>query len=207
MSSNRDDSQEGSRTIDLVAAARRGSGSAIEQLTERCLPRVRQIVSLRLGWRLQQFAELDDVVQEVMIRVITGIGRFESRSDGAFQNWLARCVENEIRDQAKRLGRQKRGVGKVRRFGDCASSILHSSIFAVAEPTPSEYALADETAAKLEECLLAMPEYQREVVILRAVCGMSPSEVAEELDIANEHLVSVAYSRVLQKLKREIGLA
>src|SRR5262245_12995939 len=88
-------------TILLVRAAQRGDAEALEALFTRYLPRVRQIVALRLGWRLRQLLEVDDIVQEVLLDAFQGLGQFEPRSEGSFRNWLARTVEREIVDTSR----------------------------------------------------------------------------------------------------------
>ena len=196
-----DRDREFGTTVRLVKAARGGDRRALGDLFSRYLPRVRQIVALRMGWRLQQITDIEDMVQQVLMRLLEGLDRFEARSEGAFRNWLARCVECEIVDHARHHGRKKRGGGQVRRLADFDTSVLSSSIFADHQPSPSELAQAGELAERIEEALLGMPEHQRELIILRAVCGMSFSEVAEEMRISREGTVRVGFSRAMKKLK------
>ena len=56
-------------TLELVGAAQKGDRSALEALFERYLPRVRQIVALRMGRRLNQVVEFDDIAQDVLLKV------------------------------------------------------------------------------------------------------------------------------------------
>ena len=193
-------------TIELVLAAQKGDAAALNTLFSRYLPHVTQIVALRMGRRLGQMVEVEDVVQEVLLDVLRSLGRFEPRSEGSFRNWLARCVEREVVDIQRTATRQKRGGGAVRRFGDLSQSILHSSIFGRDLTAPSAHVRAQELAERLEDALLEMPEYQRELIILRAVCGMSHAEIAAELGISEEGAVRVAYSRALRKLEERISV-
>jgi hypothetical protein len=110
-------------TLVLVGAAQKGDRNALESLFERYLPRVRRTAALRTGRRLNQFVEFDDIAQDALIKVFQGLDRFEQKFEGSFRNWLANCVQCEIADQARRAVAKKRGGGKVRRFGDCASAI------------------------------------------------------------------------------------
>jgi RNA polymerase sigma-70 factor (ECF subfamily) len=192
-------------TRSLIEASQAGDGAARERLFTRYLPRVRQAVALRMGRRLRQLAELDDVVQEVFIRVLEGLERFEHRSEGSFRNWLARCVQREVADHARSLGRKKRGAGMVRRFGDFESGVLASSIFEGSEPTPSDFAGATELAEKIEDALLSMPQHHREIIVLRAVLGMSYDEIAREIGVSRAGAVRVAYLRATRNLKDLMG--
>ena len=149
--------------------------------------------------------ELDDIVQEVLLKLLRGLERFDAKSEGSFRHWLARCAECEIVDRARHLDRKKRGGDQIRRFADCDSRLLHSSIFHGDDATPSELAQADELAERIEDELLTMSEHNREVIILRAVCGMSYAEVAEELGI-EQVSARVAFSRAIDKLKAAVGI-
>ena len=203
MHGNPDESFES--TNGLVRRAQKGDTRALEDLFSRYLPRVRQIVALRTGQKLRQMLELDDIVQEVLLKLLRGLERFEAKSEGSFRHWLARCAECEIVDRARHLDRKKRGGDRIRRFADCDSRLLRSSIFHDDDATPSELAQADELAERIEDELLAMSEHNREVIILRAVCGMSYSEVAEELGI-EQVSARVAFSRAIDKLKAAVGV-
>ena len=134
MPSDPQEPQDFDTTIHLVGAAQDGDRSAMERLFTRYLPRVRQIVALRMGRRLGRFMETDDIAQEALLKAFNGLDRFEHKSEGSFRNWLARCVECEIKDQVRKVDAKKRGAGKVYRFGDCSSDILVSSIFAGSGP-------------------------------------------------------------------------
>src|SRR5262245_13708602 len=140
-------------TLDLVHAAQAGNRSALEALFDRYLPRVRQIVAVRAGVRLKQLGELEDIVQESLVKVFQGLKRIQKDSQAAFRNWLARCVECEVVDHLRRLQAQKRGAGKLRRFADCDKGSLFSSVFAGREPTPSRLAMGREMEEKLEAAL------------------------------------------------------
>ena len=193
------------QTTCLVRSAKAGDRQALEDLFARYLPRVRQIVALRLGERQRRFIEAEDIVQEAFLKALQGLERFEHRSEGSFRNWLARCVECEIVDSVRRLKARKRGGGKVRLFGDFCTESLFSSVFAGREPTPSKVAEAREAEERIEEAILELPEHYREVIILRQLCEMSYAEVASLMGFVQEETARKACSRAIQKLKRALA--
>ncbi|MEM7231403.1 MAG: RNA polymerase sigma factor [Planctomycetota bacterium] len=192
------------KTVVLVAAIQSGDSNALEELFGRYLPRVRQTVALRLGRRLRDMVDIEDVVQESLVRALRGIDNFQHGSDGSFRNWLSRCVQSAIVDIARSETRKKRGEGKVRRFSDQDSSILHDSIFGGGGGSPSEHAVAGELVERLEEELLKLPEHERELVVMRSVCGMSFAEIAAEVGITSAATVRVAFHRVSKKLHQRV---
>jgi RNA polymerase sigma-70 factor (ECF subfamily) len=192
-------------TMHLVRAAQEGDARAREELFARYLPRVRQIVALRLGYKLRQLVEVDDVVQEALLRALEGLAGFAERSEGGFRHWLARCVEHEVVRQARRAGAEKRGGGRVRVFSDLETRLLHATAFAARDPTPSEHARAAELAERIETALLALPAHYRELIVLRQLCEMPYMEIARVLGFTEEVNARMAFSRARQKLRAAIG--
>lgn len=198
------DTSDLEKTIQLVRSAQGGDRAALEALFTRYLPRVERIVSLRLGWRLSQFADVEDIAQEVLLKAFQGLERFQEESEGSFIHWLSSCVECEIVDQSRKQSAQKRGQGKGCRFGDLGSQVMLSSILAGSSPSPSQVAQAQETEQAIESALLALPKHHREVIVLRQICGMSYEEVAKSLKLGREDTARKACSRALQALEAEL---
>ena len=188
-------------TVVLVRAAQSGDRQAVEQLFARYLPRVRQIVALRLGPRLRQVVDVEDVVQEALLRVFESMDDFAERSEGNFLNWVSRCVEHEIASQARKFRAQKRGGGKVVRFSDRPSKTAQgTSMFMGRGPTPSAIVQGQELEERILMVLLGMPKVYREALILRHLCAMSYSEVAKTLGFRSEATARKACSRAVSKL-------
>lgn len=192
------------QTLVLVTSAQKGDRKALDTLFGRYLPRVERIVTLRLGWKLSQFATVEDIAQEVLLKAFQGLERFEAESEGGFLNWLSRCVECEIVDQSRKRETQKRGGGTVRRFGDFGSVML-SSMFAGSSPTPSQIVIAKDTEQAIEAALVELPKHHREAIVLRHVCGMEYDEIAKTMGLGSEVTARKACSRALKVLKEKLG--
>ncbi|WKU44906.1 sigma-70 family RNA polymerase sigma factor [Streptomyces sp. VNUA116] len=80
-----------SQSVAVVEAARAGDTAAQDELVTAHLPLVYNIVGRALGGH----ADVDDVVQETMLRVINGLG--ELRDAAAFRSWLVAITMNQIR--------------------------------------------------------------------------------------------------------------
>ncbi|WP_436527587.1 sigma-70 family RNA polymerase sigma factor [Actinoplanes sp. HUAS TT8] len=76
-----------------VVAARAGDPVAIDRLVAGYLPLVYTIV----GRALEGHADVDDVVQETMIRVLRNLG--ELREPEAFRSWLVAITVRQVRDR------------------------------------------------------------------------------------------------------------
>jgi RNA polymerase sigma factor (sigma-70 family) len=76
-----------------VVAARRGDPRALDDLVARCLPLVYNIV----GRALHGHADVDDVVQETLLRVVRHLP--ELREPEAFRSWLVAIAVRQVRDR------------------------------------------------------------------------------------------------------------
>jgi RNA polymerase sigma factor (sigma-70 family) len=76
-----------------VVAARAGDPAAIDRLVAQYLPLVYTIV----GRALEGHADVDDVVQDVMLRVLRNLG--ELRDPEAFRSWLVAITVRQVRER------------------------------------------------------------------------------------------------------------
>jgi RNA polymerase sigma factor (sigma-70 family) len=82
--------------VAVVMAARAGDRQAAEQLVRDCLPLVYNIV----GRALNGHGDVDDVVQETMMRVLDGLPGLERPE--RFRSWLVAITVRQIRDRWRR---------------------------------------------------------------------------------------------------------
>ncbi|MEV3920877.1 sigma-70 family RNA polymerase sigma factor [Actinomadura coerulea] len=75
----------------LVAAAQAGDAAARERLVSACLPLVYNVV----GRALDGHADVDDVVQDTMLRMLNGLGGL--RDPSRFRSWLVAIAMNQVR--------------------------------------------------------------------------------------------------------------
>ncbi|MFF0018312.1 sigma-70 family RNA polymerase sigma factor [Streptomyces sp. NPDC005374] len=81
---------------DTIAAAQDGDRRALDELVEGWLPLVYNIV----GRALNGHADVDDVVQETMLRAVDHLGSL--RDPDSFRSWLVAIAMRQIRDRARR---------------------------------------------------------------------------------------------------------
>ncbi len=79
--------------IATVVAARAGDAAAVDRLVAGYLPLVYTIV----GRALDGHADVDDVVQDVMVRVLRNLG--DLRDPGAFRSWLVAITVRQVRER------------------------------------------------------------------------------------------------------------
>jgi RNA polymerase sigma-70 factor, ECF subfamily len=176
----------------LVEALRRGEEAAFVALVQRYGPLMHRIA---IGYvRTQAVAE--EVVQETWMGVLRGIDRFEGRS--SLKTWLFRILVNRARTRG---AREHRSLPLSALDAPGRDESVDPAAFLDAshpawggwwasypcswEGIPDERVLARETLGVARDALEALPERQREVVVLRDVVGMEPEEVCQALGISD----------------------
>jgi RNA polymerase sigma factor (sigma-70 family) len=81
---------------DTIGAAQAGDRQALDDLVAGWLPLVYNIV----GRALNGHADVDDVVQETMLRAVDNLGSL--RDPDSFRSWLVAIAMRQIRDRARR---------------------------------------------------------------------------------------------------------
>ncbi|GEC06448.1 hypothetical protein SSP24_41030 [Streptomyces spinoverrucosus] len=87
---------DGRQWRSTIAAAQAGDRRALDDLVEGWLPLVYNIV----GRALNGHADVDDVVQETMLRAVGNLGSL--RDPDSFRSWLVAIAMRQIRDRARR---------------------------------------------------------------------------------------------------------
>src|ERR1700679_2427700 len=86
--------------VATVVAAQRGDRRALDVLAAAYLPLVYNVV----GRAMNGHPDVDDVVQETMLRAVRGLG--ELRDPAAFRSWLVAIAIRQVRDSYRdRLAR------------------------------------------------------------------------------------------------------
>jgi RNA polymerase sigma-70 factor, ECF subfamily len=138
--------------------------------------------ALRLAYSyLGDWEEARDAVQEAFLRVHRRAGQF--RGDAELGTWFYRILSNHCKDCLRRR--------KVRSWlpfwrGAAEGTDERSAVEATPDPRPDPSRLAEERAFRraLEQAIRALPRRQREVFRLKALGGLSLSQVASTLGLS-----------------------
>jgi RNA polymerase sigma-70 factor (ECF subfamily) len=172
------------KTQSLVALAKEGNESALNQLCSVYGERVRRIVRLRLDQKLRPKLDSVDVVQDALILAMGGLKDFTYKNEGDFLRWLSTIAENKLRDILDKFHTEKRDVHKEIPFKKEGRSTEGGSIGAagpIRTTTPSVIVSKKEALDKLEQSLDNLkPEY-KQVILLKKIEGLSHTEIAERL--------------------------
>jgi RNA polymerase sigma-70 factor (ECF subfamily) len=173
----------------LVERARRGDREAFDELARRNRTSLLSFIRTRLGPRVREETEAEDVLQETHLKAIKSIGDFEWRGDRSFFKWLATIAEYVIRG----FGRSKK-----------QHPVVLDNDPVCSDPSPSRMARREERFDRLESALGSLTGDNRKVVELARIKGLPIVEVARRMDRspgAIRHLLI----RALHKLRDSFG--
>jgi RNA polymerase sigma-70 factor (ECF subfamily) len=166
----------------LLQRVQTGDKEALNELYDRYVMRVLAAVRARLGAELRGKLESWDVVQDALLASLKNVQSFNQTSEGAFLNWLAKVVENRIRDQLDYFHAEKRDHRLERPLAG-ARSVESSAPLDIPEkrsgPTPSQALLLSEDLARLETAMDQLPEESRELIVAVKIEGRSYHEIAQ----------------------------
>lgn len=158
----------------LLVMYANGDADAARALTLRLAPRVLAYASRVLGDR----AEAEDVAQEALMRLWRLAPEWR-QGEAMVTTWLYRVVTNLATDRLR--ARQRRRTDPLQDGAEPASN-APSALAALIE--------ADRMAA-LQSGLDALPDRQRQAVILRHIDGLANPQIAEVMDIGVEAVESL----------------
>ncbi|WNM30553.1 sigma-70 family RNA polymerase sigma factor [Streptomyces sp. Li-HN-5-11] len=97
-----------------IAAAQAGDRQALDELVGGWLPLVYNVV----GRALNGHADVDDVVQETMLRAVDNLGSL--RDPDSFRSWLMAIAMRQVRDRARRRSADRLDEGAAHDTADFA---------------------------------------------------------------------------------------
>jgi RNA polymerase sigma-70 factor, ECF subfamily len=189
----RDDSQADS-TLHVLQRAQSGDQTAARELIERALPPVRRWAHGRLPRQARSAADTEDVVQDVFLRTLRRIRRFQHRTVGGLQAYLRRAVINRVRDLIR--ASKRHGV--------------HVDLEAAPpvrdwQPSPLEAAIMKQQLDRFLEALARLRPADRQVIVWRIELGYTADEIAIKLG-KSKGAAGMTVSRALARLAAELNL-
>lgn len=173
-----DDDAEDVRLMLLVGG---GDPAAFEQLIERHQALVAGTIARMLGSN----SEVEDIAQQVFIRVWKSAGRYVPRAK--FTTWLLKITRNLVFNEMRR---SKRHASVPLQIETQAEEMPLKD---EAGQAPDASLLESELQGAIERAITALPESQRMALILRRYEELSYEEIAEVLDLSVPAVKSVLF--------------
>ena len=175
----------------LLKKAAAGSADAFEQLVLKYQTAVYNLC-LRMTGDPEDAA---DMTQESFLKAWRSLESFQGNS--AFSTWLYRLASNTCLDHLRSVKRRPQ-LSLVMEDEDGETQELD-----VADPTPSpeEQVITLEEHSQLNQALQVLDEEQRQILILRAVNGLSYAEIGRVMNL-KEGTVKSRLARAREQLRK-----
>jgi RNA polymerase sigma-70 factor, ECF subfamily len=188
--------------VHYVTLCQRGDVDAFRILVERHQKKMLNVAYRMIG----EYEEACEVVQEAFLSAYRAIGKF--RGDALFSTWLTGITMNHARNHLRQL-RIRRSREKTL-LNDPVETDSGAAGYEVPsrEPSPIERLEREETQARIQACIDALEEEQREVLVLRDIQGFSYDEIQGMLVIPEGTIKSRLFrarEAVKNCLKKVIG--
>lgn len=159
---------------DLLGRYARGDALAARVLAGRLVPRALRYAARLLGDR----TEAEDVAQEAMLR-LWRIAPDWRAGEAQVSTWLYRVVTNLCIDRRRAQGRR--------------GAVALDEVADPPDTAPGAFAalIAADRMAALSQALAALPERQRQAVVLRHIEGLSNGEIGQVMDLGVEAVESL----------------
>jgi RNA polymerase sigma-70 factor (ECF subfamily) len=154
---------------ELVEACQAGEASAFDLLVARWEDKIRGAAYRFLGSE----EEARDVAQEAFLKAYRALGGF--KRDARFSSWLYQIATNLCRDRLRR--RRTRAAVSLEELEETGPVIVET------RPGAHELLQQLDLARAVRRAVHALPDEQREVVILKEYQGLTFLEIAQSLDL------------------------
>ena len=177
--------------------------SALAELLEQHLDRLRAFMRAAVGPRLLQYEDHEDLVQSVCREILDHADRFQHPGPRAFRRWLFSEARRKVLSRHRHGQAQRRDAQRVE-LGEDPEALEHLLASYRSFTSPSQRAALSEQVALVESALENLPEDQRTVVLLAHLGQWSRREIAEELG-RSEGAVRMLLHRAIAALAVELA--
>lgn len=188
------DDQLSDSTLHVLNRAKNGDEAAARVLIERSLPPIRRWAHGRLPRQARSDADTEDVIQDVFLRTLRRIRRFQHRTVGGLQAYLRTAVVNRVRDIVRATRRRGTPV-------DIDIEPIRDW-----KPSPLESAIMRQRLDRFLDALSRLRPADRQVVVWRIELGYTADEIAVKLG-KSKGAAAMTVSRALTRLASELDVS
>lgn len=190
------DSQE------LLARARDGEPSAIDEMLARYRTRLKRMVVYRMDSRIATRFDPSDVVQDTLVLAAKNFDQFREKQNVPFYPWLRKIAVNRLIDihrqhlqfEKRSMMRESYAIGELSESGRVQLARKLVSGYS----SPSERLASRERSEKIRSAMQRLKKMDREVLAMRFLEGLTTDEAAHILDIT----ANTFAQRLVRALKR-----
>jgi RNA polymerase sigma-70 factor (ECF subfamily) len=172
---------------------------------ERFRDYLRLLARLQLDARLQGKLDPSDLVQQTLLKAHQARAQFRGRTAAEQAGWLRQILARTLANAVRDLARAKRDVTLERSLETSLenSSARLEAWLVAGDASPSQQAERNEQLLRLAQRMAALPDAQREVLLLRHCQGWSLADISRHLGRTRAAVASLL-RRGLQQLRGQL---
>lgn len=191
--------------LHLIERARQGDRAAFDQLALSHDSSLRALIHILLGEGLRGRVEVDDLLQETLLRAFRSLGSFQGGTHDALRNWLASVAHHAVLDGARRLSASKQDYRRevplpAELTSDSSRVRSPAPELSAPDASPSRVLRRKERLERLLGALDSLEPDHRRVVLLTRIEGLAVKDVAQRMG-RSEKAVSMLLLRALLALR------
>lgn len=176
-----------------------------DKTLERFRKYLKLLANSQLDSLLARQIDASDIVQQTMLNATANLQQFRGQSEADFLSWLQQILANNLIDALRYHGRMKRDVARNKSLDESVfNSFRRVEALAQSCSTPSQHAIKNEQLLRLPQALQALPDTQREAIVLHHLQGLMLAETALRMD-KSESAVCGLLHRGLKRLHEILG--
>ncbi|UCD75794.1 MAG: sigma-70 family RNA polymerase sigma factor [Phycisphaerales bacterium] len=194
---------------EIVRLAAEGSRPELGRIMEALEPQLHLMVSARLSPTPAQFHAAEDIKQQVLLAVTTGVGGLRNRTVSGLKAYVSgivmRTVAEFLRQRGKR-GAAPKGAGSLDSViaGLTHAGPLWQFLSASITSPPTAAGRAEQLGQLMSELGRLKPEYRKAITL--AFCDQLPtSEIARQMDLS-PRAASMLLLRAVRALRRNMEI-
>src|SRR5436190_2369209 len=189
-------SEEDADDLRLMRLVGEGDTGAFEELVEKH----QALVAGTIGRMLGSNSDVEDIAQQVFIRVWKSARRYVPRAK--FTTWLLKITRNLVFNELRRTKRRAQLPLESQASAD------EPALKDESNPAPDASLLEVELRKAIEEAIMHLPGTQRMAMVLRRYEQLSYEQIAEVLDLSVPAVKSVLFrarTELRSRLSRYLG--
>lgn len=159
---------------------------AFQELYDYFFPKIYAYI----GYRIDRVEDVEDLVAETFLKVVTNLVAFQWRGNGSFGAWLFRIAHNLVSNFYRQC-----------KQSDNLISLEEMPKLEASAPLPEDITLQKEKAVFLKKLIRNLSERRQEIIILKFFGCLRNNEIAEILEL-DERTVASHLCRGLDDLHR-----
>ncbi|MGN6547739.1 MAG: sigma-70 family RNA polymerase sigma factor [Aureliella sp.] len=192
----------------LLQGVEIGDEDSLQKLLNRHRKRLRRMVEVRLDDRIAARVDASDVVQDTLLEAAKRLPQYLAERPLAFFPWLRQIAWKRISKLHDfHIGAQRRTINREYEqnhgFSEVSLAPLAQRLLCP-RPSPSGVVVDREQRQRVRLALTQLSERDREVLVLRFLEHLSPTEIASVLGI-RPGAVRVRQLRALERLQSILG--